>query len=306
MKKTSADILFIDRISKEKCLEKVYGGSALRLLYGDDFISKLLGAPLLHFLVKYSLFSKIYGSFQKTRSSKKKIKPFIANFDIETSEFLENVDQFTSFNDFFIRKLQPSARPITKGDDVAIIPADGRYLFYQNIQETEGFIVKGEKFNLKTLLESESLATRYAGGSMVIARLCPTDYHRYHFPVDCIPTDSKIINGFLYSVNPIALKKNIHIFTENKRALTKLESKKFGTVLFLEIGATSVGTITNTYHPHKFYPKGTEKGYFSFGASSLILLFEPGKIEFDEDLLAATKDGFEIKCLMGQKMGISN
>ncbi|HRD55118.1 MAG TPA: phosphatidylserine decarboxylase [Parachlamydiaceae bacterium] len=303
MKENLHQITYIDRTLKKKCVEKVYGGSALKLLYGDDFISKILGAPLLHALVKYPIFSKIYGWFQKTSSSQKKIKSFIQNFEVDSSEFLLDVDDFQSFNDFFIRKLKLAARPITAGENVAIIPADGRYLFYQNIRETDGFIVKGEKFNLDTLLDDPALASQYDGGSMVIARLCPTDYHRYHFPVDCTPSKAKIINGWLYSVNPIAIKKNIHIFTQNKRALTELKTEKFGTLLFLEIGATSVGTITDTYIPDQFYPKGAEKGYFSFGASSLILLFEPGKITFDEDLLLATKEGFEIRCLMGQKMG---
>lgn len=305
MKKEPHQITIIDRQTGEKSIEKVYGSSALKLLYGNDLVTKLIGAPLLHILIKHALFSKIYGYFQKSKSSRKKIKTFIKNFHIDTSEFLLRVDQFESFNDFFIRKLRPEVRPICGQEDVAIIPADGRYLFYQNIDETTGFIVKDQKFHLETLLGNKDLSQKYVGGSMVLARLCPTDYHRYHFPVDCVAGDTKIINGWLYSVNPIALKKNIHIFTKNKRTLTELDSEIFGKVLFLEIGATSVGSINQTYIPHQTYLKGDEKGYFSFGASSLILLFEPKSIQFDADLLSATASGFEIKCLMGQHMGIA-
>lgn len=305
MKTTEYQIKFIDRLTKKISVEKVYGALGLKLLYGDDLLTRFIGAPLLHFLVRNPIFSSIYGSFQKTRGSKKKIKPFIKNFEIDSSEFLLNVDEFNSFNDFFTRKLKPEARPIDSSETRAIIPADGRYLFYQNIDETTGFVVKDQKFNLETLLDDPELARKYSGGSMIIARLCPIDYHRFHFPVDCIPNETKIINGLLYSVNPIAIKKDIHIFTQNKRAITELETEKFGKVLFLEIGATSVGTISQTYLADKLYAKGEEKGYFSFGASSLILLFEPNHLTIDEDLLLATKEGHEIRCLMGQSMGHS-
>jgi len=300
------EITFIDRKTHQKCVEKVYGEAALKLLYGDDLIAKIIGIPLLHLLVKNPIFSRVYGFFQKCRWSRKKIKPFIKNFDIDPSEFLLPVDQFKSFNDFFIRKLKPQARPIEQDKNAAIIPADGRYLFYQNIAETDGFIVKGQKFNLETLLEDPSLAKKYAKGSMIIARLCPTDYHRFHFPADCVPSNAKMINGWLYSVNPIAIKKDIHIFTQNKRSITELDSELFGKILFLEIGATSVGSIHQTYTPFQSQMKGDEKGYFSFGASCLILLFEEGSLILDEDLLLATNKGYEMRCLMGQKLGSKN
>lgn len=296
-------IQYIDRQTGNIEQEKVYGAKALKFLYGNDWISRLFGPILLHSLVKYPFFSALYGKWQASPSSKKKIKPFIRNFGLDPSEFCEDISQFNSFNDFFIRKLKSKARPLATGDEIAIIPADGRYLFHQNISEAEGFIVKGEKFHLTSLLEDPELAARYEHGAMVMARLCPTDYHRFHFPCDCIPNETKTINGWLFSVNPVALKKDIQIFTKNKRSLCILKTPSFGPVLFLEIGATNVGSIHQTYKPHEFQQKGAEKGYFSFGASSLILLFEPNRIHFDKDLLDATKQGLEIKCLMGQSLG---
>ena len=152
--------------------------------------------------VRNPLFSALYGWWQKQPITKRKIAPFIKNFHIDTSEFLDDPTTFRSFNDFFIRKLKPSARPFSLDPKMAIIPADGRYYFYQNIKEADGFLVKGEKFDLHSLLQDDPLAHRYAHGSMVLARLCPTDYHRYHFPCDCIPGPTRFINGWLYSVNP--------------------------------------------------------------------------------------------------------
>lgn len=300
----SISIVYIDRITKKREIEQVYGAQALQFLYGDRFFSKTIGKPLLKLISRAPLFSKLFGFWQNQPWTRKNILPFIKKYGVDSSEFLEPVDSFASFNAFFIRKLKPESRPIASGDQIAIIPADGRYLFYQNIELADGFVVKGQKFNIGTLLGDKTLAANYAHGAMVIARLCPTDYHRFHFPVDCIPSETRLINGCLYSVNPIALKQNVQIFTQNKRCITTLETENFGKVLFIEVGATSVGSMIQTYKPYQNQPKGSEKGYFSFGASSLIVLFEPNKIIFDEDLLEATRQGLEIKCLLGQRLGV--
>jgi len=296
-------IVYIDRVSGKKETEQVYGAAALKFLYGDDFLSKIFGAPALHLASRLPFFSSLYGWWQNRPASRRKIVPFIKEFGLDASEFAKPVEEFSSFNDFFVRKLKPEARPIASEDNAAIIPADGRYWFYEDISKVEGFVIKDEKFCLKTLLDDPKLASEYANASMVMARLCPTDYHRYHFPCDCTPSDTRFINGWLYSVNPVAVRKDIHIFAQNKRTLCELQTKSFGKVLFLEIGATSVGSINQTYTPDQPHSKGDEKGYFSFGASALIILFSQKSIVFDEDLLDATRQGYEIRCLKGQRMG---
>lgn len=297
------DIIYIDRLTGQKLIEKVYKEWALRFIYGDSWLSHFLRPLLLPSLAKWPWFSHFYGSLQKNPLSARKIQPFIEKFGIDASEFLDSVASYRSFNDFFIRKLKPEARPINSDPCVAVIPADGRYYFYSDIQQCSGFIVKGQKFELEALLGNATLAKEFKGGSMVFARLCPSDYHRFHFPCDCLPGQTKLINGWLYSVNPTAVKKNIQIFTQNKRSLCELRSPLFGKVLYMEIGATNVGSIRETYLPDHWYSKGAEKGYFEFGGSALILLFAKNSIEFDADLLAATEQGLEIRCLLGQSMG---
>ncbi|MBA3815153.1 MAG: phosphatidylserine decarboxylase [Parachlamydiaceae bacterium] len=296
-------ITYIDRKTGKVEQEQVYGAKALNLLYGKGWLTTFFGGPIAHLCARLPFFSAFFGYLKTRPSSVNQIAPFIKNFKIDTSEFQDHQQSFTTFNDFFIRKLKPSARPIAVDKDLAIIPADGRYWFYQHYNLAEGIIVKGERFDLKTLLDNKELANEYSEGAMVIARLCPTDYHRFHFPCDCLPGETKLINGWLYSVNPMAIKKDLQIFTQNKRTLCELETKKFGKVLFLEVGATFVGAIHQTYTPQKPCAKGDEKGYFSFGASSLILLFKPNTIIFDTDLVEATKNHLEIRCLMGQSMG---
>lgn len=297
------DIVYIDRQTGQKHIEKVYKERALRLLYGEGCLSRLVRPWLLPSLTKWPWFSALYGYLQKRSSSSRKIRPFIETFGVDSSEFLNPITHFRSFNDFFIRRLKPEARPLAADPCSAIIPADGRYYFYANIKECNGFIVKGQKFELNALLGQEQLAKEYEEGSMVMARLCPSDYHRFHFPCDCLPGPSHLINGWLYSVNPLAVKKNLQIFTQNKRTLCELQTPLFGRVLYMEIGATNVGSIQETYTPGQWQAKGAEKGYFEFGGSALILLFPKNTIAFDQDLLTATAEGLEIRCLLGQSMG---
>ncbi len=297
------EIIFLDRITKTLQKEKVYGRAYLEAFYGTGRWSSFLSSFCLPLIACHPFASRLYGFLQKSRLSKRKVKPFIKEFHVDTSEFLVPVDSFTSFNDFFIRKLTTKARPIALGDDIAILPADGRYLVYPHIEEADGFIVKGKKFLLEELLQDEELAQGYLGGGMVIARLCPTDYHRFHFPCNCVPSEPKLLQGPLHSVNPLALRQRVQILSQNKRELTVLETEKFGKVLFLEVGATFVGSIHQTFAPKIPHLKGDEKGYFSFGGSSLVVLFEPGRIQFDQDLVEASHQKLEIKGLMGQSLG---
>lgn len=296
-------IVYIDRATGEHKTEEVYGASALRLLYGDGLADRTFGRAIREVVASLSICSAVYGWWQKQPWTKSKIRPFVEKYGVDTSEFLEPVDSFASFNDFFVRKLKPEARPVAEGTATAVIPADGRYYFYQELSTAPLLDVKGQCLDLPTLLGDSSLAQAYAKGSLVMARLCPTDYHRFHFPVDCTPSPVRLINGALYSVNPIAIKQNLAIFSQNKRMFSMLQSETFGDVLCIEVGATNVGSIHQTYLSGYKQSKGLEKGYFSFGGSAMLLLFAPERIQFDADLLAATQAGVEIRCLMGQSMG---
>lgn len=291
-------LIYIDRKTSALCEEKVYHGNLLNFLYLNPF-----GRILAHFLAGNPLFSRFYGWLQNFTFTRRKIAPFVKKFGIDSSEFELPMEAYPNFNAFFTRKLKKEARPLGNG---LIAPADGRYLFYENLEECDSFVVKGKKFVLNKLIEDEKLAKNYLKGSMVIIRLCPSDYHRFHFPCDCIPSEPRLINGPLYSVNPIAIKQWIDLFTMNKRMITQLKTQEYGNILFIEVGATCVGSIHQTYTPGIPYKKGDEKGYFSFGGSSIILLFQPGKIQIDSQLLTNSSQFLETLCLFGQTLENKN
>jgi len=296
-------LIVLDRLSHALQEEKIAGKWLLTVLYGKQKYWWLLAWFLRPCLSRFPWFSACIGWLQKRSWTRAHIRAFIDKHHIDQSEFVRPVSAFTSFNDFFIRKLQPHVRPIAYGDDVAILPADGRYLVYPDIALVDGFWVKGQRFCLEKLLQDKDLAAQYAHGALVIARLCPSDYHRFHFPIHCVPSKTSAMSGSLYSVNPIALKRRIAILAENKRQLTHLSSLRFGNVLCIEVGATCVGTIHQTFCPGEHYVKGEEKGYFSFGGSTMLLFFLPGRILLDHDLVEASQERLEVRGLMGQSLG---
>src|SRR6202007_2668229 len=100
-----------------------------------------------------------------------------------------------------------------------------------------------------------------------------------------IPSETRLINGWLYSVSPVALRRNIRYLIENKRTVTLLESPAFGRVALMEVGATNVGSIRQSFVPGRAVAKGDEKGLFAFGGSCVITVFRKGVIEFDADVV---------------------
>ncbi len=162
--------------------------------------------------------------------------------------------------------------------------------------------MKGQRFDLAALLDDAALAAKYAKGSLVLSRLCPVDYHRFHFPAAGVPSATRPLNGPLFSVSPIALAQNLSYLWTNKRTLTELKTTDFGTILLLEIGATCVGKIQQTFTPGAPVEKGAEKGYFAFGGSSTITIFEPGAVTLADDLLESSAQQTELYARIGSAM----
>jgi phosphatidylserine decarboxylase len=287
-------IVYVDRSTGKLDTEKVAAEFWLRWLYGNP-----VGEMALEGLVKRKFVSEWYGKKMDEPESKQKIKPFIREFNINMSEVADT--NFKCFNDFFIRKLKHSARPVDTALKSIISPGDGKILAYQNLDSSD-FIIKGIRFNLKDFLQDSTLANAYYGGELYILRLAPYDYHRFHFPLSGEVLKTKDISGTYYSVSPIALREKVRLLFSNKRDYTVIHNDYAGDYIMAEVGATMVGSIVQTYKD-KVVCKGQEKGYFKFGGSTIVLIFKKNKIKIDKDLLLNTKKGFETAVKMGEKIG---
>ena len=288
-------IKYIDRSSGEQKTEIVPGEKMLRWLYGSG-----TGKIALHLLFKRKLITALVGWYMNCQLSAKRIHSFVTEHQINLDECeINKANQYKSFNDFFYRKLKTDARPI--GNNI-VSPADGKILVFQDINEISTFFIKGMEFTLKAFLKNNKLASKYQNGSMAIIRLAPSDYHRYHFPVTGTVGESINISGYYYSVSPLALRNSLKIFCENKREYCILQTKEYGDVVICDVGATMVGSIIQTYRANSEVKKGEEKGYFAFGGSTLVLLFEKDKIRFDDDLVTNTKNHLETYVRMGENI----
>jgi len=290
-------IRYFNRHTNREETESVYGEGSLRWAYGSP-----LGALALAAFIKRPFFSAWYGRRMDRPESAARIAPFLAQYGLDADEFADPVSSYHSFNEFFYRKLKADARLIDGDAAVAVFPADGRHFGFANAAEISGVFVKGQCFDLAELLGDSGLAARYGEGPLVLSRLCPVDYHRFHFPVSGMAGTPRLIPGPLFSVSPIALRKKIAYLWTNKRMVTLVDGGPFGTVAIIEIGATCVGTIRQTFPGNSVVEKGVEKGYFAFGGSSTITLFEPGKVRLADDLLHHSARGMELYAKMGTSM----
>lgn len=289
-------IKYLNRETDEIETEQVYGEGFLRWAYGNP-----LGKLALHGFVKRPFFSKWYGRKMDAPKTREKIAPFLEEYGLDAADFVKKPEEFESFNDFFYRKLKPGARPIAESE--VVLPADGRHLGFAKASEISSVFVKGQKFDVAGLLGDTELAKKYEDGPLLLSRLCPVDYHRFHFPCAGTPGETKLVNGPLFSVSPLALRQRISYLWENKRTVTELVTETMGTVICMEIGATCVGSIHQTYKAGKPVAKGDEKGYFAFGGSSTLLMFEPGTVKLAEDLLETSAKEMELYAKVGTEAG---
>ena len=297
---SGAPVRIFNRYTDQFEEEAIYGEGFIRFAY-----ETALGRAFTGLIGSRPLISKIVGWHMRRPSSKGKIIPFIKRYGLNADEFAQPVESFRDFNDFFRRELKQEARPVAEDPDAVVFPADGRHLGWPKIGSEERVFVKGQHWDLDGLLGNDpALIKTFAGGTLVLSRLCPVDYHRFHFPASGRLVESRWLGKRLFSVNPISLRMRLSFLWENRRCLNLLQTPNLGQICFIEIGATNVGSIRHeSLPPDAFFKKGQMKGWFEFGGSSLITLFEPERIELSPDLVSKSGEGIELYARVGDRMG---
>jgi phosphatidylserine decarboxylase len=293
-------IQFIDGETGALCEEQVYGAGWIRWLYGTAF-GRMISA-----LVALPPFSRVYGWLQDRPGSRKKVAPFIEQFDIRMADFLPEEGAsgqvpYSSFNAFFTRRVAEGARPFAQDHDFPA-PCDARYFAYEALNDQVSVPVKGGLFKATALLGDSEWTSCFEHGPGFIARLCPVDYHRFHYPDDGTTLATWRIPGALHSVNPWALAEREDIFMINERQVSILETEHFGKLAYVEVGATCVGRIVQTHEGMRF-SRGDEKGMFLFGGSTVIVIGECGRWQPDGRMLEHTRAGRETYLKMGARLG---
>ena len=230
-------------------------------------------------------------------ASASEIRGFVNFHQLDMSEVLLPTEAFKNFNEFFYRELKPGARPASAPNNPKIItsPADCRTVVFNRMDDATRIWVKGREFSISRLLGNTypNDAKRYVGGALGVFRLAPQDYHRFHIPVDGTLGEPKLIEGEYYTVNPMAIRSALDVYGENIRTVVPIDSVAHKRVMVICVGAMMVGSTVITRRAGERVKKAEELGYFKFGGSTILLLFEPGVMKFDDDLIDNAKDAVE-------------
>jgi len=281
----------VDRSGRE-IIQNETQGRVLAFLY-QTAAGRILLAPLVKPWV-----SRLAGSWLNLRASRCLIAPFIKRNNIDMSEY--EARSFSSYNDFFTRKIKKDCRIIDGVPDHLISPCDAKLSVFA-IGSDARFKIKDTLYSLESLLRDKNLAGHYEGGLLLLFRLTVDDYHRFCYIDNGTKTNNYHIPGVFHTVNPLA-NDVVPIYKENTREYSILKSENFGNLLVMEVGALLVGKIVN-YHGEADVIRGEEKGKFEFGGSTIIVCLEKGRAEIDEDILLNSSEGVETALTMGERIG---
>ena len=267
-------------------------GLSLRLLYGTP-----VGRAVLKLLIRPGP-SRLAGRYLDSRHSRWLIGPFVRRCGLDLSEY-EKAD-YASFNAFFTRQKREEFRRPDMESAHLISPCDG-YLSVYPVEADGRYEIKGVEYSLEALLRDEGLAARFRGGHCFIFRLTPQNYHRYCH-IDAGTREGRtVIPGVLHCVRPIACER-YPVYAQNSREYERIRTENFGEIVQMEIGALLVGRIRN-YPGDGPVRRGEEKGCFEFGGSTIVILFEPGRVAPDARIIENMRSGAETPVRMGERIG---
>lgn len=279
--------------TKSKKLENKKETKSLTFLYTTK-----LGRTILKVLTK-PFVSKIVGTIINSSISKIHIKGFIKKNHIDINRYEKR--KYKSFNDFFTRRLSENYLMKSSKINDLISPCDSRLSVYR-ISDSLTINIKNSVYSIENLIKNE-VPNTYQNGYCLVFRLCPEDYHRYHAIDNMVIKNTKRIEGILHSVNPIVYA-NYKVFTENSREVSLINTQNFGEIIWIEVGALNIGKINN--REERQLQRYEEKGYFSFGGSTIIILFQNNRITLDKDILYYSSKNIETQVYYGDIIGKSN
>jgi len=239
------------------------------------------------------------GKFMDSPESSKIIEEWLSDNSLGNEDFVLPIDGFKTFNDFFTRDLKPGARPIDDINDSSVLvsPADGVINMIANELELDTKIpTKGRMtMSLNLLLDNSKFADRFVGGSAMAVFLMPNNYHHYHSPITGEIIESKEDVGdrlfgmpdmldMINNGNP-GYNKDYSVLEDFRHGYFIIQTKDYGLIAMIPIGLQTVGSVVfedeysniTSANPKIIY-KGEKLGHFAYGGSTVLLIFEKGKL----------------------------
>jgi len=293
---------YIDRETSQLRTEKIFADRIIRFLYCQaredaPFLLRALTSRWMSCLLGFLNFDlplvpRIAG-----------LKSFVKRMGIDLSECLDPPESLDTFRKVFERKIRYwDARPTPEGEDFVVSPSDSKVLL-GSFRESSALFIKDKFFRFEELLGEDKPAwlQAFRGGDFAIFRLTPEKYHYNHTPVAGKVTDVYEIAGIYHSCNPGAVVCVPHPLSKNRRMVTVLQTDAeggtgAGLVAMIEVVALMIGDILQAYceerydHPRPvsrgmFVRRGRPKSLFRPGSSTVILIFQQGRVDFSPDLI---------------------
>lgn len=283
-------IKIYDRENQTYYTEVQYGEKALHFLYHTVW-----GRIMLKLAANRN-FSRWNAIYNNSKWSISKIKPFIEKYNIRISDFESK--EYQSFNDFFTRSMLQGKRKICMEQGRLIAPADSKLLVY-HITENLKINVKNSIYSMDEILRDKDLAKEYDSGLCLVYRLTVDDYHRYCYIDSGEVAGQKRIKGKLHTVSSIS--EDYKVYIENQREYQVIDTKYLGRVIQMEVGAMLIGRIVNTQS--KIAVRGQEKGFFSYGGSTIIVFVKADRLIIDADIMKHSQEQIETKVKYGEEIG---
>ena len=246
-------------------------------------------------IISLPQFSQWIALYAKSSFSRTKISSFRREFQINDTDFVDS--NYKTLNEYFIRSFKPGARVFASASDEFASPAEG----YAIAATSEFLPVKGITANASALLSRQP---QFLISCSCSIRLTPKEYHRFHFPMDGEIVDQYEVDGKLYSINPTTLAYEPNLFIRNKRLVLHLKFKSGNQCYLILIGATYIGSVISHKKKGDRFRKGDEAGFFEFGGSTAVILFDKN-FSLNEQVLAHSSQSIESFIELGTALAIS-
>jgi phosphatidylserine decarboxylase len=290
---------YVERETGKICSEPLFADRAIQLLYSEAREK----APLLFRALTGARMSSLLGFLNYDMRLDRQPERYFHRFQVDPAECLDPPHLLNTARRFFERKIRYwECRPMPQEPAAVVSPADSKVVI-GSLSEYSALFVKNKFFGLEELLGEgkDQWADAFRGGDFAVFRLTPDKYHYNHTPADGVVKDFYAVSGAYHSCNPYAVISLAEPYSKNKRMVTIIDTDvpdgtQVGLVAMIEVVALMIGEIAQRYseteynEPQQiakgmFLKKGCPKSLFRPGSSTVVLLFQPNRVTFSDDLV---------------------
>jgi phosphatidylserine decarboxylase len=247
--------------------------------------------------------AEAWGEFLDTPASAAGIESFASLPNYRIDDYVVGPSGWLTFNQFFAREMRPGKRPVSDpcDDTVIVSPADAVFMGAWPIGEHSTVTVKGAEWSIAQLLDGSPYADAFKNGTYMHSFLNVDAYHRYHVPIGGVVKEVRNVHGRVYldvvkrPDGSLASERGDTFQFNQERGLVVIDSPVLGLVAVVPVGMSFISSVNLTPQVGAELRKGDEFGYFQFGGSDIVIVFQ------DRNVVLEAEKGRTY--LQGQRIG---